>query len=115
MIEEIAAACPVMSVRYLDNYQNEALLEELVIHGAHRVPVVVTLSEDFFEVGRFGDYPLSVYRRRMETLEGGVCSVGFVPPREEALCVELSEWVEYFERQQYLLRLSPMLRERYGD
>jgi hypothetical protein len=115
MIELIAAHCSAMSVRYLENYQNEELLEELVIHGAHRVPVVVTLSEDHFEVGRFGDYPLSVYRRRIEKLEGSVCSVGFVPPPGEELAVELNEWIEHFERQQYLLRLSPMLRERYGD
>jgi hypothetical protein len=115
MLAAIERACPLIEMRYLDSRSHPELHEELRINGAMKVPVVVVLSEDFFELSRFGDRHLSVYRRKAATECGPACETGLVPPSEEALATELSEWCDYFERLQLMLRLAPMLRKRYED
>lgn len=115
MLAAIECACPPIEMRCLDSRSHPELHEELRINGALKVPVVVTLSEDFFELARFGDRHLSVYRRKAATECGPACETGLAPLSEEALAVELAEWCEYFERLQLMLRLAPMLRGRYGD
>jgi hypothetical protein len=76
---------------------------------------VVVLSEDFFEIARFGDRHLSVYRRKAKQELGAACDPGLLPPTSDELQTEVEEWVNYFERAYYLLRLAPMLRKRYQD
>jgi hypothetical protein len=115
MIASIASATSVIDLRFIDNEANVQLRDELRIHGASRVPVVLTLSEDFLEVGRYGDRTLSAYRRKTTQELGDACDAGIVPPSPEELQVEVSEWLDVFERQQLLLRVSPMLRARHGD
>jgi len=115
MFRAIELAANVISFRYLDNRENPELQEELRMNGAEKVPLLVALSEDFFELSRFGDRHLSVYRRNAEARLGPACDSGIVTPTAEVLAVELQEWIDYFERIQLMLRLSPMLRERYGD
>jgi len=115
MLAAIERACPPIEMRYLDSRSHPELHEELRINGALKVPVVVVLSEDFYELSRFGDRHLSVYRRKAATECGPACETGLVPPSEEALAVELAEWCDYFERLQLMLRLAPMLRRRYED
>ncbi len=105
----------LMTFRYLDNRANPTLQDELRINGAQKVPVVVSLSEDFYEVGRFGDRHLSVYKRKSATELGAACDLGLLAPPEDELKVELDEWISYFERLQLLLRLAPALRKRYSD
>lgn len=114
MLRLIEKANPVFEMRYIDNREHPELQEELRINGAEKVPVIVSFSEDFYEIARFGDRHLSVYMRKLEKELGVACDPGFGAPGEE-LAYELKEWVDYFERLQALLRLSPMLRERYGD
>ena len=115
MINAIADASQVINVRYIDNRENPELQEELKILGAMRVPVVVGLSEDFFEVARTGDRMLSVYRDKAKNELGAACDAGLLPPADELLQAELNEWIEWFEKQQLMLRLAPMLRNRYND
>jgi hypothetical protein len=79
------------------------------------VPVVVSLSEDFFEVGRSIDRQLAAYRRKARTELGDACDAGIVAPAAQELQEELGQWFEHFERQQLLLRLSPFLRKRHND
>ncbi len=115
MLRLIELSSPLIQFRYLDNRENPELQEELRVNGAEKVPILVTLSEDFFELSRFGDRHLSVYRRKAARELGVACDPGVVPPEGQELVVELGEWIDYFERVQLMLRLAPLLRARYGD
>ena len=108
-------ASPVLHFRYLDRDRCPEVMDELRITGARKVPVVVFLSEDFFEVGRYGDRTLSVYRGKAERELGPACPVGFHAQAVEELAVETQEWLDVVERMHLLVRLSPPLRRRYGD
>ncbi len=115
MLRLIEQASSLMQFRFIDNRQNPELLDELRINGAAKVPVIVAFSEDFFEISRFGDRHLSVYQRKAANELGPACDPGIVPPSSDSLLTELREWVDFFERCQLILRLSPQLRERYND
>lgn len=115
MLRAIEKASPTTQMRYLDNQAYSALRDELRISGGTRVPVVVMLSEDFFEMGRFGDRHLSVYRKKAARELGPSCDAGILPPLETDLAAELAEWVAYIERIHLMLRLSSALRQRHGD
>lgn len=116
MLQRIAEACgPDVEVRFIDRDASEELKDELRILGAMRVPIVVFLSEDYFEVGRFGDRLLTVYRAKAAREVGPACAAGIVAPPPDELAAEQGEWVDIFERMLLMLRLSPPLRERYGD
>jgi len=108
-------AAPVVDVRFLDREEFPELMDELRICGAKKVPVVVFLTEDFFEVERYGDRTLSVYRRKAERELGPACPVPFGPRDANEASVEIQEWLDIFERVQLMLRLSPPLRRRYND
>ncbi len=116
MIEAIAAACGTnVTLRVIDRDASEALTDELRILGGARVPVVVFLSEDFFEVGRFGDRLLSAYRAKGRSLDGTACTTGLIPPPDDELAAEMNDWLDVFERMLLMVRLSPFLRARHGD
>lgn len=116
MIEMIARACgDGVQVRFIERDASEALQEELRVLGALRVPIAVFLSEDFFEVARFGDRTLAIYRAKARREIGPACYAGLLPPPPDELAAEVEEWVATFERVLLMLRLAPMLRERYGD
>ena len=80
-----------------------------------RVPVVVFLSEDWFEVSRYGDRTISIYRRLAAEQLGTACPTGIVPSTTEAIATCTAEWLVEFERAQLVLRLSPRLRTKYND
>jgi len=111
----VDSAGPNVDLRLIDRDANDALRDELRIVGAMRVPMVVFLSEDFWEVGRFGDRGLTVYRRKADRETGAACATGLIAEPTEALAAEQGEWVDVFERMLLMLRLSPPLRERHGD
>ena len=114
MLKKIADAIgPEVHLRFIDRAESEELQDELRILGALRVPVVVFLSEDFWEVGRFGDRLLHFYRAKAAREIGRGLNAGVLSPK--ALATEMSEWVDVFERVQLMLRLSPPLRRRHGD
>ncbi len=116
MVKQIAdAADPGVTLRILDRDADEALREELTLVGADRVPVAVFLTEDFWEVGRFGDRSLTAYRAKAQRETGAACALGHVPPPADELAAEQAEWVDLFERMLLMVRLSPALRQRHGD
>lgn len=114
ILAAIAAAAPGVDLRFVER-TDDALAEELRINGALKVPVLVMLSEDFFEVARIGDRMLSTYRKKAQRELGPTCEVGLIPPAAEELAVEIDEWLDELERAQWILRLSPLLRRRYED
>lgn len=116
MIEKLARETNgMMEVRLFDRDEHPALMDALRILGAKRVPTVLYLSEDFHEVGRFGDRMLSTYRKKAVNELGPACATGLVPPAESELAIEMQEWMDVTERMQLMLRLAPRLRQRHGD
>lgn len=113
-LKKIVDACGEMvKFRIIERDFSEELQDELRIVGALRVPMVVFLSEDWWELGRFGERTLSVYRSKVAREIGRGTDVGILSPM--ARVNELNEWVDIFERFLIMLRLSPPLRRRYGD
>lgn len=115
MIQKLAEACPDAPVRFVERDQSVELQEELRVMGALRVPVVVFLSEDFWEIGRFGDRMLTSYRSKAQRELGAACDTGLVPAPGTELAAEMGEWLDIFERMLLMARLSPPLRARHGD
>ncbi len=116
MLRAIAEACgPHVALRIIDRDVSTALQDELRICGGTRVPVVVFLTEDFFEVGRFGDRLLAAYRAKAAREAKGACATGLVAPPAEELAAELDNWIDVFERMLLMVRLSTFLRARHGD
>jgi hypothetical protein len=108
-------ASPVLAVRYFDRDENHDLRDELKICGGARVPVVVFLSEDGEEVGRYGDRTLSRYRQIAKEQLGPSCPTGIVVPDGLMLAAVVQDWLNEFERAQLILRTSPRLRQIHGD
>ena len=92
-----------------------AVRRELSVNGGQRVPVVVFLSEDFYECGRYGDRTLSTYRQMAASSLGAACPTGAVPAENNLLDQVTAEWLVEFERVQLMLRLSSRLRGKHGD
>ena len=113
--EHFAAAAPVIRVRYLDRDEHADVQRELQINGGNRVPVVVFLSEDGYEVGRYGERTLSKYRQMIRDQAGDACPTGVALPGDTLLAQVTQDWLNEFERVQWLLRLSPRLRQMHGD
>jgi len=96
-----------------------AVAKELSICGAPRVPVLVFLSEDWFECERFGERTLHTYREKarkhFSTLEGAACPTGLIVPDKNVLATSTAEWLEHFERVQWMLLTSPRLAKLHGE
>ena len=113
-LKSIADACgDSVHLRLIDREASEELQDELRIVGALRVPVVVFLTEDFWELGRFGERTLSVYKSKAAREIGRGDDAGILSPRARER--ELAEWVDIFERFLLMARLSPPLRKRHND
>jgi hypothetical protein len=115
IFEHFAEAAPVIQTRYLDRDEHADLQRELRINGGDRVPVVVFLSEDGLEVARYGERTLSKYRQMMRDQAGAGCPTGLIASGDPLLVQVTQDWLNEFERVQWLLRLSPRLRQRHGD
>jgi thiol-disulfide isomerase/thioredoxin len=115
VFDHFSKASVQIDLRFLDRDANPEIRSELAINGGQRIPVLVFLSEDWFEVSRFGERPLSTYRRIAAEQLGPACPTGLVPAPAEALSTLAAEWLDEFERSQLILRLSPRLRARHGD
>ncbi len=113
MLKQIVDACEgAVELRVIDRDVNEALRDEVRLVGARRVPVAIFLSEEFFEVGRFGDRMLVTYRRKARTELGPACPVSYGDLPADELAAEQAEWVDIFERILLMVRLSPLVLER---
>ena len=108
------AAGPSVDFRLMDRDAIPELRDELRVLGAMRVPMVVFLTEDCHEIGRWGDRPLAVYRDKAVTELGAACPL---PGSADggALAAETEEWLDVFERMILMARLAPPLRARHGD
>jgi thiol-disulfide isomerase/thioredoxin len=115
IFEHFAAAAPVITVRYIDRDEHADAQGELQINGGNRVPVVVFFSEDGFEVARYGERTLSKYRQMMRDQMGPSCPTGITLPGDPLPVLVTQDWLNEFERVQWLLRLSPRLRQMHGD
>ena len=115
VFDHLAKATSRIDLRFVDREARPELRDLLAINGGHRVPVVVFLSEDWFEVSRYGERTVSTYRRLAAEQLGPACPTGLVPPAAEALAATTAEWLAEFERAQLVLRLSPRLRSKHGD
>lgn len=115
MFERFAQAAPVLEVRYFDRDEHADLQRALQVNGGNRVPVVVFFSEDGHEVSRFGERTLSKYRQMMRDQTGPSCPTGIVVSGDPLLAQVTQDWLNEFERVQWLLRLSPRLRQLHND
>lgn len=113
IFDRFASVAPQIKVRYLDNAEHADVQQVLSINGGKRVPVVVFFSEDGYEVGRYGERTLARYRQMMKDSLGEGCATGIGP--DPLLDQVTREWLDEFERVQYLLRLSGRLRQLHGD
>lgn len=115
ILQRIAEATPTLGLRFLDRDDEPALQDALVMNQGRRIPVVVFLSEDFEECGRFGDRTLSTYRRMAHDRLGPSCPTGILAPTGDELDDVMDDWLREIERVQLLLRLSPRLRASHND
>jgi thiol-disulfide isomerase/thioredoxin len=115
IFQRFAEAAPAIQLRFCDRDDHPDLQQELSLCGGARVPVVVFLSEDGHEVGRYGDRTLAKYRRMAKEQLGEGCSTGLVPPEQSLLAATVQDWLDEFERVQLILRTSPRLRKKHGD
>lgn len=115
IFDHLEQANRLIKFRYFDRDTHPDLAGELKVCGGARVPVVVVLAEDGAEVTRFGDRTLSKYRRMIAEQLGPSCPTGLIPPDNDLLCAVTQDWVDIFERAQWILRTSARLREKHGD
>ena len=83
VVERIGEGSPMVDLRFADRDVRGALQEELAICGGRRVPMVVFLSEDFYECSRYGDRSISRYRMMAAQNMGASCPLPTVPPEDE--------------------------------
>ena len=102
-----------INVKLIERETSPELMEELRIMGATRVPRVIFLTEDFWEIDRAGDRLLPVYRAKAAREIGMDHDAGVMTPK--ALQEETEAWVNEFERILLMARLSPPLRRRHND
>jgi thiol-disulfide isomerase/thioredoxin len=113
IFDRFAEVAPVLNIRYLDNADHADVQEALSINGGKRVPVAVFFSEDGFEVLRYGERTLAKYRDMIKTYGGESCPTGI---GKDPLLVQITqEWLNEFERVQWILRSSARLRKLHGD
>jgi Thioredoxin len=113
IFDVFAAASSKIALRFLDRDAHPDVQAELQICGGNRVPVVVFFSEDGSEIARRGDRTLAKYRSLIANLTGGTCPTGL--GRDPLVDAVTQEWLDEFERAQWILRLSGRLRQKHGD
>lgn len=115
IFERFAEAAPVIQTRYLDRDEYADVQAALQINGGNRVPVAVFFSEDGHEVARYGERTLARYRALVGQLAGEGCATGLVKGTDPTQLAVVQDWLNEFERVQWILRLSPRLRRLHND
>lgn len=110
-----AEAAPVLDVRFIDRDEHADVQSELQVNGGDRIPIAVFFSEDGHEVARYGDRTLSAYRALVQQQVGTSCGTELAAPGDPLLMRIAQDWLDQFERAQWILRLSPRLRKLHGD
>lgn len=112
--QKFAEVNPKVQVRFADRDDAPELAEVLTTCGGARVPAVVFLSEDGQFCGRYGDRTKSKYRSMVASLEGATCPTGLIVEDDLTPAV-VQDWLDEFERIQWMLRTSSRLRQLHGD
>ena len=115
IFEHFAICTPRIQMRYFDRDANPDLGQALSICGGARVPAVLFLSEDNFQVGFYGDRTLSKYRKMIADEFGAACPTGIIPEETSLLAGVTQDWLDEFERIQLILRTSSRLRKLHDD
>jgi hypothetical protein len=113
IFDHFAAASDRIQIRYFDRDDHPDLMQEFPTCGGARVPVVVFLSEDGHICGRAGDRTLAKYRD-MAQHAGAACPTGLAIDSPLTGRV-VQDWLNEFERIQWMLRTSSRLRQLHGD
>jgi hypothetical protein len=108
-------ATPTIQLRFFDRDDNPDLAERLSVCGGARVPAVLFVSEDNFACGQYGDRTLSKYRKVVGELTGAACPTGIVLPGQSEIDDVIQDWLNEFERVQWILRTSGRLRKLHND
>lgn len=114
IFDRFSEANALIHVHYADRDDNPDLSSALKTCGGARVPAIVFLSEDGHFCGRHGDKTLSKYRSQMAALEGTTCPTGLGFDADLTAAV-VQDWLNEFERIQWMLRTSTRLRQLHGD
>ena len=114
ILRRFEEACDVIELRFIDRDADEEVKQQLGLCGGARVPQVIFMNEDQQFIGHFGDRTLSKYRHMITELSGPACPSG-LGPSNELLAATVQDWLNEFERLQWMLCMSPRLRERHGD
>lgn len=115
IFEHFAIYTQRIQIRYFDRDANPDLGQALSVCGGARVPVVLFLSEDNFQVGFYGDRTLSKYRKMVADEFGAACPTGIVPEENSLFASVTQDWLDEFERIQLILRTSGRLRKLHND
>lgn len=115
ILHRIAEASPKIDLRWVDRDEHVELANEIRICGGLRVPTVIFMAEDFEPVSVFGDRTLSRYRAMAQRTLGAACPVPNAPVPADEVAATTQDWLDEFERVQWVLRLSGRLREKHGD
>jgi hypothetical protein len=115
LIARIAEANSRIDLRWVDRDVEAQFSARVRICGGGRVPVVVFAAEDGEVCSIFGDRTLARYRGLARRQLGVACELPWAEiPADETAAV-MQEWLNEFERVQWMLRLSPRLRQKHGD
>lgn len=114
IFEQFAQQNELIQVRFVDRDAEPELSDNLKTCGGARVPAIVFLSEDGQFCGRAGDRTLSKYRSVVSQLEGATCPTGLSHDGDLTQAV-VQDWLDEFERIQWMLRTSSRLRQLHGD
>jgi hypothetical protein len=106
---------PRIRIRYFDRDANPDMGELLSICGGARVPAVLFVSEDNYQVGWYGDRTLSKYRQMAAEQLGAACPTGIAPEAKSSMSGAIQDWLNEFERIQLILRTSSRLRKLHND
>ena len=115
IFDHFAKASPRIGIHFFERDEDPELGQHLMTCGAVRVPAVLFLSEDNFVCGRYGDRTLAKYREMMASQLGSSCPSGIGGEDQTLLNDVTTDWLKEFERIQWMLRLSPRLRNQHGD
>ena len=114
IFEHFSNANPCIQVRYADRDDAGELAAALTTCGGARVPAVVFLSEDGHFCGRYGDRTLSRYRSLVQGMAGASCPTG-LNTHDDLTGAVVQDWLNEFERIQWMLRTSSRLRKLHQD
>ncbi len=114
IFDHFASQTETIRLSFFDRDDHPDLLEAFPTCGGARVPTVLFVSEDGHLCGRYGDRTLSKYREMVASLAGAACPTGLA--HEGSLTEQVvQEWLDEFERIQWMLRTSGRLRGLHGD